>query len=311
MEIMKKFLSIMVLCYLALATYAQNNISLYVYAPKQQERIPKSSMNYLVNSLCSAITTEGLAAQDDYMTQFVLIPKINIVSKNVLSSTQQQIVYSVDVALQVADNISGIIFASEMLNLKGVGTNETKAYNSAFHSLNKNNKTILSFINMAKQKILSYYEDQGDNILKKASLLAQQEKYDEAFYLLSMIPSQCSKYDLAISKGIDIWKSYKDYSCSVNIAKARSVWIANQTIEAANEAGMYLSRIFQDAKCYGDAMQLYKDIKTKVGDLWNFSMKTFDNEHELRMAKVKAIQAIGVAYGKGQQPDLVINKSLY
>jgi hypothetical protein len=29
------------------------------------------------------------------------------------------------------------------------------------------------------------------------------------------------------------------------------------------------------------------------------------------MAKVKAMQEIGVAYGKGQQPKMLINKSLF
>lgn len=309
---MKRLLSLVALVCTTMTMFAQsNNIQLYVYAPKQAEDIPEASVDYLVNGLCTAVTTDGLAAQTDYMTQFLLMPKVNVATKNLLANTQQQVVLTLDVSLQVVDNISGTIYASKSINLKGVGTNETKAYNAAFRTLSKNHQQIQSLVSMAKQKILAYYEAESENIIKKANLLATQEKYDEAFYLLSMIPSQCSKYDLGISAGLAIWKKYKDYSCGKNLAKAQSAWAAGQDYDAANIAGMYLSRILPDAICYGDAQQLYKDIKDKVGDLWKFEISVYKDDHELRMAKVKAMQEIGVAYGKGQQPKLLINKSLF
>ena len=309
---MKRYLSIIALACMVMATMAQgNNIQLYVYAQEQAEDIPDASIDYLVNSLCTSVTTDGLAAQTDFMTQFMLMPKVNLVTKNVLANTQQQVVLTLDVFLQVVDNISGTIYASKTINLKGVGTNDTKAYNAAFCTLNKNHQQIKSLVSTAKQKILAYYEAEFEKIIKKANLLAEQEQYDEAFYLLSMIPSQCSKYDLSVSAGLTIWKKYKDYSCSKNLARAQSAWVAGQDYEAANTAGMYLARILPDASCYGDAQQLYKDIKTKVGDLWKFEMSVYKNEHELRMAKIKAMQQIGMAYGKGQQPGMIIYKSKY
>ena len=195
--------------------------------------------------------------------------------------------------------------------LKGVGTNETKAYNAAFKTLSKNHAQITVLASKAKEKIITYYESESNNIIKKAKLLADQEKYDEAFYMLSMIPSQCSKFDSAISAGLDMWKKYKNFSCASNIGKARSAWFANQNIDGANLAGIYLAQIFPDAPCYADAMQLYQDIKSRIGELWQYEMKHYDTEAELRMAKIQAWQAIGVAYGKGQQPELVIHKSRY
>lgn len=309
---MKKLLSLVALVCMTMTMFAQsNNIQLYVYAPEQAEEIPEASVDYLVNGLCTAVTTVGLAAQTDYMTQFLLMPKVNVATKNVLANTQQQVVLTLDVSLQVVDNISGTIYASKTINLKGVGTNEIKAYNAAFRALSKNHQQVKSLVSTAKQKILAYYESESENIIKKANLLATQEKYDEAFYMLSMIPSQCSKYDLSISAGLAIWKKYKDYSCSKNLAKAQSAWVAGQDCDAANMAGMYLSRILPDASCYGDAQQLYKDIKAKVGDLWKFEMSVYKDDHELRMAKIKAMQAIGVAYGRGQQPGIIIYKSMY
>lgn len=297
---------------LTMTAYAQNNeIQLYLYAPNQVEYIPESSMEYLLNNLSSAVTADGLAAQNEYMTQFVLMPKVNVASKNIITNTQTQVVLNIDISLQVVDGMSGTLYASSTVNVKGVGTNETKAYNSAFRSINKKQQQIVVLVKTAKQKILSYYEAEAGNIIKKANLLAAKNNYEEAFYLLSMIPSQCSKFDASISAGLSLWEKYKNYSCNTNLAKAEAIWISGQDYNAAIEAGKYLSQILPDSECYGKAIQLYNEIKKKVGDLWKFEMKQYDTESELKKAKILAFQAIGVAYGRGQQPKVTVKNSMF
>lgn len=187
---MKKIiLSLVCLCCVTLAWAQKKPISMYVYIPEQSETIPQSCMDYLSNSLTTAITTDGLAAQSEYLTPFLLVPKVNIATKNTLATTQQQVVLTLDVNLQVVDNTNGTVFASTIINLKGVGTNEIKAYNAAFRSINKSNAKIREFVSNAKAKIMAYYEKEGDNIIRKALHLAEQHKYEEAFYLLSTMPS--------------------------------------------------------------------------------------------------------------------------
>lgn len=297
---------------MALTAYAQNNgIQLYLYAPNQVEKIPEASMEYLLNNLSTAVTADGLAAQNEYMTQFVLMPKVNVASKNVITNTQTQVVLNIDISLQVVDGMSGTLYASSIVNVKGVGTNEMKAYNSAFRSINKKQQQIVVLVKTAKQKILSYYEAEADNIIKKANLLAAKNNYEEAFYLLSMIPSQCSKFDASVSTGLTLWEKFKNYSCNTNLAKAEAVWVSGQDYNAAIKAGEYLSQILPDSECYGKAKQLYSEIKKKVGDLWKFEMKQYDTESELKKAKIQAFQAIGVAYGKGQQPKVIVKNSMF
>lgn len=266
-------------------------------------------MEYLLNNLSSAVTADGLAAQNEYMTQFVLMPKVNVASKNIITNTQTQVVLNIDISLQVVDGMSGTLYASSTVNVKGVGTNETKAYNSAFRSINKKQQQIVLLVKTAKKKILSYYEAEAGNIIKKANLLAAKNNYEEAFYLLSTIPSQCSKFDASISAGLSLWEKYKNNSCNTNLAKAEAIWISGQDYNAAINAGEYLSKILPDSECYDKARQLYNEIKKKVGDLWKFEMKQYDTESELKKAKIQAFQAIGVAYGNGQQPRVIISKT--
>ena len=93
------------------------------------------------------------------------------------------------------------------------------------------------------------------------------------------------------------------------MAKAEAIWISGQDYNAAVNAGEYLSQILPDSECYGKVRQLYNEIKKKVGDLWKFEMKQYDTESELKKAKIQAFRAIGVAYGKGQQPSVIIQKT--
>ena len=308
---MKRVLVSILFVIMTICAMAQNSISLYLCSVEQKNDVPTSSLNYLLDNLRVAISTDGLAAQNDYITQFLLLPQINVITKDIIYNTQQQFVLNLDLSLSVVDNISGTIFAAKTISLKGVGTNETKAFNAAFRTLSKNHTQVKELVAIAKQKILDYYEAEAENIIKRANLLSAQRKYDEAFYLLSMVPSQCSKFDVSLAAGLTLWEQYKDYSCNKNLAMAQSVWVAKQDIDAANMAAAYLSTILPDADCYGDAQELYEEIKLKVGKLWNYEMKVYNDEMSLRNAKVKAIQEIGVAYGKGQQPNFVINKLKY
>ena len=93
-----------------------------------------------------------------------------------------------------------------------------------------------------------------------------------------------------------------DQVCVENLAAAKAAWAAEQNSTGAAEAGKYLSEIYPDAKCYGDAEELYKEIKGKVLDDWKFEMKKYNDQVALESQRINAAREIGVAYGNHQQP---------
>ena len=51
-------------------------------------------------------------------------------------------------------------------------------------------------------------------------------------------------------------------------------------------------------------MDLYKDIKAKMKDDWNFEMREkYKDDIALRKQAIEAARAVGVAFGEGQQPQ--------
>ena len=79
-------------------------------------------------------------------------------------------------------------------------------------------------------------------------------------------------------------------------------WAAEQNATGAQKAGEFLAEIYPDAKCYEDAMNLYKEIKGKVLDDWEFEMKQYQDGIDLEKQRINAMREVGVAFGKGQQP---------
>lgn len=277
------------------------DIPLMVIVPEQTDGLPDGARSYLENKLIQVAATSGLAAGIDY-ANFFIAPKIALGTKDIIGGTQQKIALNIEMTLYIGDYTGQKIFSTTTLNLKGVGTNETKAYIAGVRSLTPQNKALQNFLAEGKTKIIAWYDAQCDNIIKEADMLALQKEYKHALYLLTSIPNACQCYDKSLKATAKVWQQYINYVCEVNMAKAQSIWAANQNIDGANEAGNYLSEIYPDASCYGEAQRLTNEIKTKMKEDWKFVQKIYQDGVDLESQRINAAREIGVAFGKGQQP---------
>ena len=156
------------------------------------------------------------------------------------------------------------------------------------------------FIEDGKTKVIEYYDHEGEALIKKAQTLARQKEFDQAMYIVSLIPQQSKHYDAALAAGVEIYQAYIDDQCNINLAAAKVAWAAEQNKTGAYAAGEYLANILPDAKCYGEAMELYKEIKGKVLDDWKFEMKKYQDGIDLEKLRIDAMRQVGVAYGTHQ-----------
>lgn len=309
-----KYTIVALCCFLLGSSYimAQDNttstnlpgkgITLSVILPEQEDTFPSGAKTYLSNKLMQSAIVNGIGASEDF-SRFFITCNIAMATKDIVPGPPQQIAENMEITLFIADYFDQKIFASTSLELKGVGTNDTKAYINAIKNMNPRSPQISAFIEKGKDKIIEYYKAQCDNIVKKANSLAFQKQYEEAIYLLTSIPDAVGEcYDRSLSETRNIYQQYVDYLCDVNLAKAKAAWAAEQNSAGAGKAGQYMSLIYPDAKCYGDAQGLYNEIKGKVLDDWKFEMKKWQDGVDLESQRIEAMRAVGVAYGNGQQP---------
>ena len=100
----------------------------------------------------------------------------------------------------------------------------------------------------------------------------------------------------------------------MQLNKARSAWMPRSSGEnatdAAYEASQMLAEINPYADCYGEALDLMKQIGKKMEEIdnreWEFLKKMEENRHTEQLSAIKAAKEIEVARAKNQ-PKTIYN----
>lgn len=270
-----------------------------VCAVDNQEGFPSGAKALIENKLTQLLTRNGIAGLN-YLGQFVLTVTTTPLDKDVIPGPPVKIAEKMELNLYIVDAQAQTIFSSTSVTVRGLGETETKCYLNAISHMPMQSPQLAKFIDEGKKKIIEYYDHEGEQLIKKAQFLAQQKKYDEALYWVSLIPQQSKHYDAALAAGQDIYQKYLNNECNINLAYARQAWAAEQNSSGAYAAGEYLANILPDAGCYDEAMELYREIKGKVLDDWKFEMKKYQDGVDLESQRIDAMRQVGVAYGNHQ-----------
>ena len=270
-----------------------------VYAADASESFPEGAKAMIENKLTQLLTRNGIAGLD-YLGQFVLTVTTTPLDKDVIPGPPMKVSEKMEMNLYIVDTYAKTIFSSTSLTVRGLGETENKCYLNAISHMPIQTAEIAKFIDDGKNKIIDYYDHEGEALLKKADYLAQQKDYEQALYIVSLIPQQSKHYEAALAKGLEIYQRHIDNECAINLAAARQAWAAEQNSKGAYAAGEYLEKILPDAGCYDEAMELYREIKGKVLDDWKFEMKKYDDTIDLERRRIDATRQVGVAYGTHQ-----------
>ena len=298
---MKKIFSIFVAALMSATMLAVETqyLPISVYAADDSESFPQGAKAMVENKLTQLLTRNGIAGLD-YMGQFILTVTTTPLDKDVIPGPPAKIAEKMEMNLYIVDAYAKTIFSSTSLTVKGLGETENKCYLNAISHMPLQSPQMTKFIEEGKAKIIEYYDHEGEALLKRAAYLAGQKNYEEALFIVSLIPQQSKHYDAALAAGLDIYQQHIDNQCNINLAAARVAWAAEQNTRGAYAAGEYLANILPDAGCYGEAMDLYKEIKGKVLDDWKFEMKKYQDGVDIEKLRIDAARQVGVAYGTHQ-----------
>ena len=250
---------------------------------------------YITNRLHTIVSNSGnLSALGEY--QFALVFDYSIVDKQIVDGAPIKVLYEISSNLQIIDSKSRNSFCSFNQTFKGIGINEQKALFNAFQKINTTNERLHEFIKTGQEKITDYYNNNYKQIIKEAQTLAATRKYDNALYILMMIPKCCQGYEETQTVMVDIFHKFVNQHCNENLAQAKSAWISSPDKDGAITASVFLSEIYPDAACYEEAMELANEIKMRMGEEWMFTMKQWDDNVSLEEQRIEAMREIGTAY---------------
>lgn len=303
---MKKIIAVLILTFAAITSNAQVNLDdfgrivLNTYLP-DNIAIPTEAKNLLLTKLNQITSNNGMGGSQSN-PRFIITANVNVGTKDIIAGPPQMIAQNLDVTLFIGDAITNTIFTNTTLSLKGVGTNENKAFIDALKNINPKNKDVIAFLEEGKTKIINYYSTNCDFIIKNAQTLVKQEKYDEAIFQLSLVPDVCKDcYFKCLDTLALIYQQKIDADCKVKFNEAKVTWAGAQTPNGAEKAGDILSTINPMANCQTDVTAFIKTIEAKLKAdekaRWQFKMKQYADKIAMQKEQVR------IAEEKGKRDD--------
>jgi len=253
--------------------------------------IADEAKKLLSNKLSQFTSNNGMGGSQ-VNPRFIITAKVNVGTKDIIAGPPQMIAQNVDVTLYIGDAITNTIFSNVTLSLKGVGTNENKAFIEAFKAINSNNKEVIEFLEAGKNKIINYYSTNCDFIIKDAQTLVNQQKYDEAIYKLSLVPEVCQDcYFKTLDYLSSVYQQKIDAECKLKFNEAKVTWASAQNSSGAEKAGDILSTINPLASCQPEINNFIKSIEAKLKadekERWQFKMKQYADKIAMEKEQVR------------------------
>ncbi len=277
-------------------------IAVSAYVP-DNAGVPPASKKILESKLANVITAAGFGAELNQ--RFILTSKVTILTEDVTETAPAMFAYTLSFDLYIGDGMTGTLFSSTQIEAKGVGVTKDKAYVQALKALNPRSPALKEFVATGKEKIIDYYNLNGDAIIKRAQTLASNQLFDEAIFELSAIPEACSKYyNVANNEMVRIYNLQIAQEGAQRLAEAKAIWNASQDRDAAERAGNILASINPQSPAFREAEALHKQIAARVKALdnreWNLRLQIQKDETSIRKAQINAARDVAVAWAKNQ-----------
>ena len=154
----------------------------------EESSIPQAAQNLLNTRMLQIITKNGMAAEPD-KALFFMKALVNEISKDITPTSPPMHAYNLEVVLSVVDKLTGNVAHTTSYEVRGVGSNETKAYIQGIKQLNASSPQMRKFVDESKTKILEYYNSNCDNVIKYTETLVQQGNKNEAIDVLEGVPN--------------------------------------------------------------------------------------------------------------------------
>lgn len=299
---MKKFFASLLLAFAAMSASAQDcTMPVSIQLDEDFTGIPTSAINILYNSLTRIATQNGFSTEG--ATPFVMTAHCDVLDKSNLPGPPVKTVYNLGLTLYFADSFTQKKFATAYITLNGVGAGEVKSYTDAFRRINANNAEVKNLLQRGRENMIKYYDSEYPNIIKEAKRLEATQQYEEAMSLVLAIPVCTKGGDEATAYGVQLYTRYLDRMNLYMLNQARALWAAGQDQSTAYDVCSMLAQIDPEAKCYGEASALMKEVKAQVRSDIDFEMREkYHDQIKLESDRIAAARAIGVAFGNNQKP---------
>lgn len=238
-----------------------NNINFALVMPEEvDEGLSTTHLQRLHDKLIDVLTNNGIASLN-IQNNLVIYPIIKLYNKQTVNAGIQNItVVEADLSLYVKQLDNKIIFSSITKKMKGSGKTYDLALNNMISNTILEEPSIVGFLDKAKQKAITYYNQRCSSIITQAEQMVKINKYEVALISLLSVPSEVDCYQQANAKAADVFKLYQNQNCNQMLINAKAK-IANHQFE---EGLNIIAMIDPSSSCKTEALQAIQQTSTLV-----------------------------------------------
>ena len=332
MRIKRTFLllSIILMSYSEGFSQDASNLCIRVLGP-QGECLTPASGRLLGTKITQILTNNGIV-EDLPSNRFIMTAKAHLLSKDIIPGSPARVSKRLEISFIIGDAIENRKYGTYAVTVTGVGQNEEQACRQAVRTIKVNDPGINAFVRQAKEKIVSYYIENSSLIMKEATELVSEGRFDEALYRLSLVPSACGDvYETCQNKKIEINHKRIDLKGEQLMAAARAEWAKRPNAAGAAAVFPLVSSIPPSASCYYMVSPFLEEIKSKLeADEkrdWEFKIKQYEDEierqkrefdanlqreareAEIRKSELDAAKQVAIEFARNQ-PEEIYNTVL-
>ena len=321
------FLLITLNCLLAYGENTSDIFSMGVYVINKPQSIPTESVIFLENRMKRAVAENGYG--DDKATgRFALVAKCDVLEKDITPTTPTRISQKLEISFAVVDLIENKVYGSCGIDVAGIGTTETKAFQTAFQKVSAQNPKLKTMLSQAKDKILDFYTNSCSLIMTKAQTFATMGEYDKAIFSLMSVPEVCQDcYNDCHKLATDIYQQKIDDECTRILEQAQNKWAVSKTGATAVEVADIISTIDPRASNYSNVTSFRKSVTDKLAAdeqyrrqrqmqreaekaaeaqrQWEFKMKQYDDDVKFKNSMLDACRSVGEIFAnKFEMPQI-------
>jgi hypothetical protein len=267
-------------------------------------KIPEEAKSVLTTKLNQIVTGCGIASSE-VNPRFVITAKIDIISKDIVPGPPQMVSQKLQITFFVGDAVGQKLFGNTSQTLTGTGTNETKAYINAINKIDPKAPGIKTMVEESSGKIIEYYTQACETILKEAQSLSVQGSYGQAIYNLSLIPDVCSKcYQNALNLQAKIYTKKIESEGRQSLQQAQTLWATSPNKESAGEVMRLIAKINPGVSFTGKVQSFVKQVSDAVEAQevreWEQQVREYKNRVQTEQMRIKAYRDIAMEYIKNQ-----------
>ena len=185
------------------------------------EGLPGGSEALLRNKMLSMTSINNVGAIDGNPV-FVLVPTIEVINHDITVTVPAKHKVKYAMAIYVANLETGDVYGSVEDEVMGVGDSGELALSSAISGIEPAADKYQQMLKSAQERIIAYYNTNGDKFISEAMALANVNKYEEALTILKSIPLACTCYEKALEVKNEVMGKYLASNSAVLVAKMKA-----------------------------------------------------------------------------------------